>query len=103
MAESGIRSFQAAKREEGDGVEPFEVIDRHGKSHEFVADLNVGNTKMLDFMEGGLSLEAMPAILQIMLGSEDEYERFKSLDMEFDVTKDVIGFLSEELVGTLGN
>lgn len=103
MTDSAVRSFSAAKAEIEERVEPFEVEDLEGVTHSFVADFNVGTEPMLDWMESGMSdMVTVPAILRMMLGDE-EYARYKALNLPFPVTLDLVIWLSNELGGGLGN
>lgn len=67
----------------------------------FEVDLNVHAGKMLTWMRGGQSLDAVPEMLVMFLG-EDRFNELVKLDVDWEELQEVIEWLAG-LLGESGN
>lgn len=96
MSEPTFKDFDAAYEEHSQG-ENLATFVYEGET--FEVDLNVNAGKMLNWMRGGQTLEAVPGMLVMFLGEED-FDRLCATDADWPKLQEVITWLAGELGGS---
>lgn len=103
MTDNSFRDFDAMVEEQGtspDRFMTFKLADQ-----EWTANLRVNAGDMLDWMRTGSKVEAIPALLDALLGEKQTIELIKALkksEIDFSVMEKVVLWLAEEM-GDSGN